>query len=365
MDSPSAPDSPPPDSTGPTTTLSTGARALRTSLILALIGTVGLAVAGLRGALGKAEDSRPSQIVDTQQGGAEPRHAGFRRAHARGLCVSGRFIGSGKAAGLSAAPLFGPIESPLLGRLSIGGGNPTAPEASAGVRSLALVITQADGQQWRMAMNTPPVLPVGTPQAFHAQLRALAPDPATGRPDPARLAAFFEAHPESAAFRAWQAQYRPSDSWATTRYHSINAFELVAADGRRQPVRWALEPEQAFAPLGEGPHAEDALSQEFAQRLQRGPVRWTLRLQLAEPGDAITDPSQPWPEQRRQIDAGVVELVAAQAQQGGACNGLNFDPLVLPQGIEPSADPILHARRAAYAESLRRRARETLTGAGP
>lgn len=117
--------------------------------------------------------------------------------------------------------------------------------------------------------------------------------------------------------------------------------------------------------MGEGPHAEDALSREFAQRLQRGPVRWSLRLQLAEPGDAVEDPSQPWPAQRREIDAGVVELVAAEAQQDGACNGLNFDPLVLPRGIEASADPILHARRAAYAESLRRRARETLTGAGP
>lgn len=79
----------------------------------------------------------------------------------------------------------------------------------------------------------------------------------------------------------------------------------------------------------------------------------------------MDDPTQPWPQDRPQVDAGIVEITAAQPQPGGACNGLNFDPLVLPQGIEPSNDPILHARRAAYAESLRRRARETLLEAVP
>ncbi|MNC81585.1 Catalase-related peroxidase precursor [compost metagenome] len=42
----------------------------------------------------------------------------------------------------------------------------------------------------------------------------------------------------------------------------------------------------------------------------------------------------------------------------GACRDLNFDPLILPSGIEPSADPILAARSAAYAESFNRRSRE-------
>lgn len=62
------------------------------------------------------------------------------------------------------------------------------------------------------------------------------------------------------------------------------------------------------------------------------------------------------------MDAGTVELTAARAEEGGDCNGLNFDPLVLPAGIEPSADPVLHARRAAYAESLRRCAAMACSG---
>ena len=38
---------------------------------------------------------------------------------------------------------------------------------------------------------------------------------------------------------------------------------LVDDAGRRQPVRWAMVPEAPFAPLGEGPHTDDALSVEF------------------------------------------------------------------------------------------------------
>ncbi|MNC80149.1 Catalase-related peroxidase precursor [compost metagenome] len=51
------------------------------------------------------------------------------------------------------------------------------------------------------------------------------------------------------------------------------------------------------------------------------------------------------------------------APEQGACRDLNFDPLILPSGIQPSNDPILAARSAAYSESFNRRSRESL-GAG-
>jgi hypothetical protein len=47
----------------------------------------------------------------------------------------------------------------------------------------------------------------------------------------------------------------------------------------------------------------------------------------------------------------------------GECHAINYDPLVLPRGIGATADPILNARSAAYAESYRRRALEQLRGA--
>lgn len=44
---------------------------------------------------------------------------------------------------------------------------------------------------------------------------------------------------------------------------------------------------------------------------------------------------------------------------GGACDGMTFNPVALPAGIKPSADPVLNARAAPYAISLGRRLGET------
>lgn len=301
----------------------------------------------------------PAAIVDRQQGPTP--FAGFRRAHAKGICVDGVFRSDGALADRSVARLFRAGETPFTGRFSIGGNNPTAPDLAAGVRSLALDFRLANGERWRTAMNINPVLAVRDVEAFHAQLGALAPDPATGRPSPARLAAFFDAHPESAAFRAWQRAYVPTGSFATESYHAINAFLLEDAQGRTTAVRWSLVP---LASPAANPFTDaDALQQELVARLADAPVRFALRFVLAGPGDAIADPSVAWPADRPQVDAGVVEIRAATPQADGACNGINFDPLVLPRGIAPSADPILHARSAAYAVSQRRRAAEAAVAA--
>ena len=48
-----------------------------------------------------------------------------------------------------------------------------------------------------------------------------------------------------------------------------------------------------------------------------------------------------------------------QTEAAGNARDLNFDPLVLPDGLAPSDDPLLAARSAVYARSFNRRARET------
>ena len=322
------------------------------ALLAGIVGALVLAYAALAGAF--STGLTPARIVDRQQGPSP--HAGFRRAHAKGICVEGVFRSSGDAARYSVAQVFAQGTTPISGRFSIGGNNPTAPDLRAGVRSLALEFRLPSGERWRTAMNTNPILPIRDPEGFYAQLAAMAPDPATGKPSPARIRAFFASRPESAAFRAWQAQYTPTGSFATERYHAINAFWLVDARGQRQAVRWRLLPMATDAtPASDSP---DALQEDLVARLARGPVQFRLNLVLAAEGDPIDDPSQPWPESRPQVDAGVVELSRATPQRDGQCNVTNFDPLVLPRGIVPSLDPILHARSAAYAESQRRRATE-------
>jgi catalase len=58
------------------------------------------------------------------------------------------------------------------------------------------------------------------------------------------------------------------------------------------------------------------------------------------------------------VDAGVLTISAVQEEDRGACRDVTFDPLILPQGIASSNDPLLSARSATYAQSFRRRGRE-------
>ena len=345
-------------------TLHGQALALRLAAIGAVVLAAGASFAYAAGWLGQPRLT-PQRIIDTFE--AQVGHyPGYRKNHAKGLCVSGYFQASGQAASLSTARVFSQQRVPVTGRFAIGGANPFAPDTGIPVRSLAIQFSTDDGQVWRTGMNNPPVLAVSTPQGFYEQVLASAPDPATGKPDPGKLQAFFAAHPESAAFRQWAASYKPSNSFASTQYHSINAFRLIDSAGTAHPVRWQLEPHSAFAALPAQVDDKQFLQHDLQQRLAQGPLRWTLRLVLADPGDAQDDPARPWPAERRSVDAGTLVLEQVDAPEQGACRDLNFDPLILPTGIEASNDPILAARSSAYSESFNRRSRESLsTGAQP
>ena len=55
-------------------------------------------------------------------------HPGFRRNHGKGVGVSGFFESSGNGVRLLKAAVFQPGRVPVLGRFSLGGGNPFAPD---------------------------------------------------------------------------------------------------------------------------------------------------------------------------------------------------------------------------------------------
>lgn len=333
--------------------------------IATVVAALAAAFAFTAGWLSPARLTAP-RLVDTIEGGkAQP---GFRRAHAKGVCVEGYFEPTAEGAALSKARVFSQARTPVLGRLSIGGGDPHAMEAQARVRSVGLLLQTDDGQQWRMAMNSFPFFSVATPQAFAEQIVASRPDPATGKPDPARLQAFLERHPEAAKFMAWAKSAPWSNSWANTRFNGVNAFRFIDAAGGSRFVRWSLAPQAPFEPLDETTRqSADAgyLAQELSTRLAQAPVRWTLEVTVAEPGDAVDDPSQPWPEERPRVAAGTLVLERATPQATGACRDVNFDPTLVPDGIALSGDPVLAARAGAYSASFNRRQREVAAGAWP
>lgn len=285
-------------------------------------------------------------------------HPGYRRNHAKGVCVVGYFESAAPIRQYSSAGVFQDARTPVVGRFALPTGSPYSPDTAAPIRSFALRFTQADGQQWRTGMNAMPSFPVATPQAFFDMLKASAPDPATGKPDPAAMGKFFAAHPEAAPFLAWVKTAKPSASYATETYNSVNAFYLVGADGQRHAVRWSVVPQLGNGASEPATQTGDFLDQDLQQHLANGPLRWDLRMTLADPADPGDDATRTWPAERQVVPAGTLVIEKAEEQNNGECRDINYDPLVLPSGIQASADPLLPARSAAYASSYLRRTSE-------
>jgi catalase len=72
---------------------------------------------------------------------------------------------------------------------------------------------------------------------------------------------------------------------------------------------------------------------------------------VANPGDPIADPSKAWPTDRRTVEVGTLIVQKIEAERDGPCREINFDPTVLPTGIQVSDDPFPAARSAAYMKS--------------
>ena len=116
---------------------------VRQSIPLFRLAAIGVVVAAIGGAFayvaGFVTPHRltPQRIVNTFEANAGV-HPGFRRNHAKGVCVSGYFEGNGQASDISHADVFKAVRTPVVGRFAIPGGDPSAPDASVPVRSMAL-----------------------------------------------------------------------------------------------------------------------------------------------------------------------------------------------------------------------------------
>jgi catalase len=288
-------------------------------------------------------------------------HAGFRRNHAKGVCVTGWFESSGQAAALSKAAVFKLGRVPVVGRFALAGGMPFQTDAPATVRSMALRFLPRAGEEWRTGMNNIPVFAVNSARGFYDQLLASSPDPATGKPDPARMKAFMAAHPETVRALALIKKRQVASGFANSTFNSLNAFRFVDAAGASVPVRWSTVPMQATAADSEEPSAagdKNYLFDDLIAQIAQHPPQWRLIITIGQSDDPTNDATLPWPEGRRQIDAGTITIDQASSEDGGRCTAVNYDPLVLPSGIEPSDDPLLSARSASYAGSFTLRAEE-------
>ncbi|KZM71732.1 catalase family peroxidase [Nocardia terpenica] len=329
--------------------------------LLGAAAVLGVGLAGIGGFLVSEDIVGPWRLtawrmVDRLEAAAGGHFPGYRRNHAKGVAVSGYFDSNGSGAELSKASAFRPGRYRLAGRFSLGGGNPHMPDDPTAPRGLGLQLFLPGGEQWRMAMVNVPVFLDATPEDFYTRTTAFAPDPATGKPDPEKMKQHLATHPETAAALDIIGRTPPAPGFVGSTFYGLNAFECIAHDGRRVPVRWHLEPETA-------PSAENnggaGLFAPLIRRIAAGPLRWTLVLVVGVPGvDPTHDATKPWPDDRRRIAVGTVVVDRVHTEAVGNVEAVAFDPLVLPDGLAPSDDPLLAARSAAYAESFRRRSAE-------
>jgi catalase len=308
----------------------------------------------LASAAGTADNAPlPTQIVDLANK-VDGVHPGYRAFHAKGVVVEGTFKASPGAKRLSSAILFNGRSIPVTARFSDGSGMPTVPDGSPAMpRGIAIKYHLSGGRDTDMVTNSFKFFPVGTGEDFRDLLQAITASPPDA-PHPNKLEQFFGAHPN--APKAIGSLPIP-DSFADEEYHGIDAFIFVNMSGQRQAVRYVIAPESLvhITPEEAAKLSPDYLFDDLAKRIAQKPLVFHLKAQLAEPGDQTKDASQPWPDDRKVVDLGVLTLTKVDPDSAQVEKKLLFLPTNLTAGIELSDDPLPSLRAAAYGVSFGRR----------
>ena len=282
-------------------------------------------------------------------------HPGYRANHAKGVMVTGMFTPAAEAKTISKAPHF--LHAvPVTVRFSNGTGVPTLPDTApnASPHGMAIRFDLGDGASTDIVSISASSFPVATPEDFLALLTAIG---ASGKdvPKPTPVEQFLASHPAALKFVTTP---RPApESFATLPFYGINAFKFINAEGKSNFIRYQIVPVAGNHSLTNAEAAKpNYLMDELPTRISSGPVKFKLLAQIANANDNLIDPTVSWPETNRVVELGTITLTKTVADQVGEQRKILFNPVSLPNGIEPSADPILALRFPAYAVSYGQRA---------
>ena len=281
-------------------------------------------------------------------------HPGFRVNHAKGVVAEGSFIATPAASVLSRAALFDGSRIPVTVRFSNDGGFPSVPDgAPSNPKGMAIKFHLPGGAEVDMVILAVKFFPVATGEEFRDLLVAISESPADA-PKPTKLDEFSVSHP---TFPASFGSAPTPDSFADQEYHGIDAFIFVDNSGRRQAVRYVMTPEKSVHLTAEKAARQppDFLVDDLPRRIAKRPVVFHLKAQLAAAGDQTKDPSQPWSDDRKVVDLGVLTLDKPVADTLEAQKKLLFLPNRLTDGIELSDDRLPVIRSEVYALAFARR----------
>ena len=276
--------------------------------------------------------------------------SGKRRNHTKGFCFDARFEPSGaEIKKYSSSALFADT-SAVVGRFSHKGGNAKAQDHKAGDLGMALAFTTASGERHLMALNTLDFFPVATPEAFAQLMHAKT----EGKE---AVKAFKAKSTDLQRFKAHAAtKPKTMKSLENAKFNSINSFYLVSADGDKSAVRWQFTPKAKHDFKVEP--AEDFFYANMSEHLKHGALVWDMNITFANDKDDVDNAAIAWSGERTTILAGSLTIKSVSLDEGGECNNINYDPLVLSKGFEASSDPLLQARRSTYAISNSKRLQE-------
>ncbi len=284
-------------------------------------------------------------------------HPGFRPAHAKGLMFTGEFRPARGADSLTRAPHISRPSTPVTVRFSNSTGLPTIPDNApeANPRGLAIRFNLAAHVHTDIVSHSTDGFPTRDGAEFLEFLKAAA---ASGPdvPSPKPVEQFLGSHPAALAFVQTPKPF-PS-SLARETYFGVTAFAFTNASNQKKFGRYRILPE-----LGNDYLTETQVSkltpnyhfEELVGRVAMGPIRFRVVVQVAEPGDVPDDATVHWPESRKLVEFGTIELTSVVPDTVAQQQHIIFDPIPRVDGIEPSADPLLELRAAAYLLSGRER----------
>lgn len=282
---------------------------------------------------------------------------GARAAHAKGTSCEATFTATPAAAALTRAPHLQGQAIPATVRFSNGSGDPRAPDSGREPRGMSVKFHLPDGSETDIVAINHPVFIVRTPEEFLEFMRLRAPDPATGKPDFAKLIEFVGARPESQRAAEILLNAPPIASFLRASYFPIHAYRFLAPDGSERAIRYRWDSSlgiETLTPEEAGARDADYLRADLLARLAEDVAEFTLTVQFAGEGDDPSDPTTEWPDERERVTIGHLQITGPAAEQA-ACEAMVFDPMRLCDGIRASKDPVLKARARAYVVSSERR----------
>jgi catalase len=112
---------------------------------------------------------------------------------------------------------------------------------------------------------------------------------------------------------------------------TLSRRPYLLGDGARwrsPPVRFSWQPVAGVRNIGAEEEPRDKyLFNEIEDRLKRWPARFMLMMTIGEEGDALDDPTKPWPGTRIRIAMGTLTLTEVPKDQEAAGERISFQSL--------------------------------------